>query len=168
MMMKASFDTLNKKFTPIHQEQPSTRSLNYNLSQSTHSTSPPSTMLDAQGPAKTPTLLLLWENVSWWFLIQYLMVKLLVVIEGKFKRIMIFIIMIYQISRTLREATRYSSAQHVKYIIVHKLATTRTKYHSRRVWGIQNFIPTPRCSASQSHWNTNRKSKSKGEYRSMI
>ena len=54
-------------------------------------------------------------------------------IEGKFKRIMIFIIMIYQISRTLREATRYSSAQHVKYIIVHKLATTRTKYHSRRV-----------------------------------
>ena len=58
MMMKASFDTLNKKFTPIHQEQPSTRSLNYNLSQSTHSTSPPSTMLDAQGPAKTRTLLL--------------------------------------------------------------------------------------------------------------
>ena len=59
MMMKASFDTLNKKFTPIHQEQPSTRSLNYNLSLSTHSTSPLSTMLDVQGPAKTRTLLLL-------------------------------------------------------------------------------------------------------------
>ena len=167
--MKASFDTLNKKFTPIHQEQPSTRSLNYNLSQSTHSTSPLSTMLDAQGPVKTRTLLLPWENVSWWSSIQYFMVKFLVVFwKGKFKRIMILITMIYQISRTLREATRYSSTQHVKYIIVHKLATTRTEYHSRRVWRIQNFISTPRCSASQSHWDTNRKSKSKGEYELLI